>query len=182
MSWLRSHIVCTGVPWQALATNAAWAMKSISSRRPKLLPSSVRCNCTLSLAMPSTLATTCRARSVIWVPAQTCALPSLNNTVQLSGSMAACARYGALYSACTCVAAARMACSASPLEKYVKPLLLSRACLKLSITLASLVSVAVPGDQITVSLRRAFMAWKVVPATTATPAVLPCTAGSGRTL
>jgi hypothetical protein len=50
-------------PSVALATTAAWAMMSISRRRPKPLPGVGMCNCTLVTSIPSCFAAALQAKS-----------------------------------------------------------------------------------------------------------------------
>ncbi len=71
---------------------------------------------TCSGASPSTFAAA--ARSTVWNcdPTQSCAPPSRNSTVQLSGSMAAWARKGTSYSATSVRALARIASGCSALR------------------------------------------------------------------
>src|SRR3974390_2658159 len=103
MSSSRVNTTLTGAD-TAFDTCTAAITKSCAKRRPKPPPSNVVVTLTFSGGTPTTFAITMRFTPAAWVGAQMSTPDGVTDAVQFIGSMQACARYGASYTASRVVA------------------------------------------------------------------------------
>src|SRR6266481_10050773 len=117
MSSSRVHTVFTGTP-AAFATCTPSLTKSDDgvARRPNPPPRNWVWIDTFSGGTPAIFEADIWSIVWNWVPVQISQRPPSIFTVQLSGSIVACARYGTSYSATTRLAAPASAVSASPVS------------------------------------------------------------------
>src|SRR2546422_117373 len=116
----RDHWSWTGTP-AAFETSTASAMKSARPRRPKPPPRYIVWIWTFSAGNPVICTAASRAADWICVPVQTSQPSARTCATALSGSIGACARYGASYIASIFRGAPFRAAAASPSLRATAP-------------------------------------------------------------